>query len=285
MATPFPEGLYQVRARGIEGVQTFRIQGGGHPLVRIELGAGHTHAEEPVVAPDGSLKVVNGDSEWRLAVVERVAWGDQAVTATAVTSRHTFRDLFAREILRPGERISAGSISIVFTDLKNSTRLYREIGDAPAFGRVLSHFDIVRAAASEAGGTVVKTMGDAVMAVFTDPAAALRAMRTAQAALAAPGGARAPLALKCSIHQGPCLAIGQNDRLDYFGTTVNVASRLCALSTGADIVVSGPILGDPGVAAILADPGEGLTATPEAAELKGIGETPFEYWRLAGSAF
>jgi len=39
------------------------------------------------------------------------------------------------------------------------------------------------------------------------------------------------------------------------------------------------------MAAILADPGEGLTATPEAAELKGIGETPFEYWRLAGSAF
>jgi len=285
MAMPFPEGQYQVRARGLAVPQMFRIHADGSALVRIDLGPAHAHAEEQVVAPDGFLKVLNTDSARRLAVVERVAWSDQAVTATAVTSRQTFRDLFAREILRHGERLSAGSITIVFTDLKNSTRLYRQIGDAPAFGRVLSHFDTVKAAASDEGGAIVKTMGDAVMAVFTDPAAALRAMRKAQASLSAPDKAQSPLALKCSIHQGPCLAIGENDRLDYFGTTVNVASRLCALSTGADIVISGPILRDPGVAAILADPGEGLTASPEAAELRGIGESPFEFWRVASAAF
>jgi class 3 adenylate cyclase len=65
---------------------------------------------------------------------------------------------------------------------------------------------------------------------------------------------------------------------------VNVCSRLCALSTGLDIVISGPVLRDPGVAALLADPGEGLTARPEAAELRGIGEGPFEFWRVAGAA-
>jgi class 3 adenylate cyclase len=146
------------------------------------------------VAPDGFLKVLNADAVRRIAVVERVAWSDQSVTATAVTSRQTFRDLFAREILRQGERISVGSVAIVFTDLKNSTRLYRDIGDAPAFGRVLSHFDTVRAAALKEGGAIVKTMGDAVMAVFTDPAAAFRAMRKAQAALSAPDKARSPLA-------------------------------------------------------------------------------------------
>ena len=155
----------------------------------------------------------------------------------------------------------------------------------PAFGRVLSHFDTLRAAASEEGGAIVKTMGDAVMAVFTDPAAAFRAMRKAQAALAAPDKTRSPLALKCSIHQGPCLAIGQNDRLDYFGTTVNVGSRLCALSTGADIVVSGPVMEDAGVAALVADPAQGLAASPEAAPLRGIGESAFGFWRVADSAF
>lgn len=280
MAMPFHEGRYQVRARGVEAPQTFRIQRGGAALIRIDLGPGHAHAEEPVVAPDGFLKVLNADAARRLAVVERVAWSDQSVTATAVTARQTFRDLFAREILRKGERISVGSIAIVFTDLKNSTRLYRDIGDAPAFGRVLSHFDAVKAAAADEGGAIVKTMGDAVMAVFTDPAAAFRAMRKAQAAVSAPDKARLPLALKCSIHHGPCLAIGENDRLDYFGTTVNVCSRMCALSTGADIVISGPVLRDPGVAALLADPAEGLTARPESAELRGVGESPFPYWRV-----
>jgi class 3 adenylate cyclase len=284
MGMPFPEGRYQVWARGLEAPRAFRIKTEGSALVRIDLGPGHGPTEEPVVAPDGFLKVLNADAVRRIAVVERVAWSDQSVTATAVTSRQTFRDLFAREILRQGERISVGSVAIVFTNLKNSTRLYRDIGDAPAFGRVLSHFDTVRAAALNEGGAIVKTMGDAVMAVFTDPAAAFRAMRKAQAALSAPDKARSPLALKCSIHLGPCLAIGQNDRLDYFGTTVNVCSRLCAFSTGLDIVISGPVLRDPGVAALLADPGEGLTARPEAAELRGIGDAPFEFWRVEGAA-
>ncbi len=284
MAVPFPEGRYRVRARGTDVEHTFVIQVGGSALIRIELGQGHEPAGEPVVAPDGFLKVLNTDPVRRVALVERVAWSDQSVTASAVTSRQTFRDLFAREILRQGERISVGSVAIVFTDLKNSTGLYRDIGDAPAFGRVLSHFDVVRAAAADEGGAVVKTMGDAVMAVFADPAGALRAMRKAQAALSAPEKGRLRLVLKCGIHQGPCLAIGQNDRLDYFGTTVNVCSRLCALSTGADIVVSGPILRDPGVAALLADPAEGLTARRDASELRGIGEFPFEYWRVAAAA-
>jgi len=285
MATPFPVGRYRVRAPGLDVQHAFRIRSDGLPLVRIELGPGRAHAGEPVVAPDGFLKVLNVDTVRRLAVVERVAWSDQSVTAAAVTSRQIFRDLFAREMLRQGERISVGSIAIVFTDLKNSTQLYRDIGDAPAFGRILNHFDTIRSAASAEGGAIVKTMGDAVMAVFTEPAAAFRAMRRAQADLSAPDRERLPLALKCSIHQGPCLAIGQNDRLDYFGTTVNVGSRLCALSTGADIVISGPIQRDPDVAALLADPGKRLTARPDAAALGGVGESAFEFWRVTSSPY
>jgi class 3 adenylate cyclase len=283
MATPFPAGRYRVRAPGLEAQHAFRIGSGGSPLVRIELGPGHAHADEPVVAPDGFLKVLNADTARRLAVVERVTWSDQSVTAAVATSRQTFRDLFAKESLRQGERISVGSITIVFTGLKNSTQLYRDIGDAPAFGRVLNHFNAIREAASSEGGAIVKTMGDAAMAVFMDPAAALRAMRKAQGVLSASDRATFPIALMCGIHQGPCLAIGQNDRLDYFGTTVNVSSQLCALSTGADIVISTQVLRDPGVASLLADAGEGLTAKPDAAAPRGAGAPPFEFWRVTGA--
>jgi class 3 adenylate cyclase len=271
-----------VRAQGIELQQAFRIEHGGAPSVRIDVGLGPVPADEPVVAPDGILNIVSTGAAAGVAVIERVAWSDQSVTAAAVTSRQIFRDLFSRDILRQGERISVGVITIVFTDLKNSTQLYREIGDAPAFGRVLSHFDTIKAAVAEEEGGIVKTMGDAVMATFTHPASALRAMRKAQAALRAPGKAGTAFALKCSIHQGPCLAINQNDRLDYFGTTVNVGARLCALSTGSDIVVSGAVLGDPGVAALVAGPGGSLSALHDAAALRGIGGDAFEFWRLAG---
>jgi class 3 adenylate cyclase len=160
--------------------------------VRIDVGPGPAPVDEPAVAPDGILNIVNAVKA-SLAVIERVAWSDQAVTAAAVTSRQIFRDLFSREILRQGERISVGVITIVFTDLKNSTQLYREIGDAPAFGRVLSHFDTVKAA-SPRGGGIVKTMGDAVMATFTHPVAALRAMRRPRRPWRSPGkaGPRSP---------------------------------------------------------------------------------------------
>ena len=281
VAMSFPEGRYRVRTQGVAVQQAFRIENGGSPSVRMDVGPDAMPADEPVVAPDGILNVVNIDRLERLAVIERVAWSDQSVTAAAVTSRQVFRDLFAREILRQGERISVGVITIVFTDLKNSTRLYTEIGDAPAFGRVLSHFDTIKAEVAAEGGGIVKTMGDAVMAVFTHPASALRAMRRAQAALSAPEKAQAAFALKCSIHQGPCLAISQNERLDYFGTTVNVCSRLCGLSSGSDIVASPQVLQDPEVAALLADSGSGLGARRDAAALRGFSDAPFEFWRLA----
>jgi class 3 adenylate cyclase len=282
VAMSFPEGRYRVRAQGIEVQQAFRIERGGAPSVRLEVGPGPAPADEPAVAPDGVLNLVGLGPGSRLAVIERVAWSDQSVTAAAVTSRQIFRDLFSREILRQGERISVGVMTIVFTDLKNSTRLYSEIGDAPAFGRVLSHFDTIKAAVADEGGGIVKTMGDAVMAAFAHPAGALRAMRRAQAALAAPDKAHEPFVLKCSIHQGPCLAINQNERLDYFGTTVNVGARLCALSTGSDIVVSGQVMRDPEVAALVEAPRAPLSARHDAASLRGVGGDAFEFWRLAG---
>jgi class 3 adenylate cyclase len=285
VAVSFPEGHYRVRAPGVAAQQAFRVERDGAKAIRVDVGPGAPPANEPLVAPDGILNVENADAVDHLAVIERVAWGDQAVTAAAVTSRQIFRDLFSREILRQGERISVGVITIVFTDLKNSTKLYTDIGDAPAFGRVLNHFDMIKAAISDEGGGVVKTMGDAVMATFTHPGAALRAMRRAQSALAKEDGGKDPFALKCSIHQGPCLAINQNDRLDYFGTTVNVAARLCSLSTGSDIVVSGSVLDDAEVSELRESAGPGLSVRPDSAPLKGIGEEPFEFWRLMGRSF
>jgi class 3 adenylate cyclase len=81
--------------------------------------------------------------------------------------------------------------------------------------------------ASEAGA-VVKTIGDAVMATFATPdraiAAALR-MRGAMRALNDKSG-REDLLLKIGVHAGPCIAVSMNERQDYFGQTVNIASRV-----------------------------------------------------------
>ncbi|HVU25580.1 MAG TPA: DUF5939 domain-containing protein, partial [Opitutus sp.] len=286
-------GRYRVRSPDVAEQHAFHVVTGAPASVRIDLAA--KPLAEPRVAPDGELVIANAAAAARLAIVEHLAWSDQATTAAEVTSLQLFRDLFSSEVLRRGEKISVGSITIVFTDLKNSTRLYQEIGDAPAFGRVLTHFEILKAAVADEGGAIVKTMGDAIMAVFPRPVAALRAMDHARRWLAQPGSfslpagvsvppsSLKPLALKAGLNCGPCLAINQNDRLDYFGSTVNFAARLCSACTGTDLVLSTAFRSDPEVAAFLDRADAGLHARPERVTLRGFGETVFEVWRVSAN--
>src|SRR6185295_751306 len=127
-------------------------------------------------------------------------------------------------------------------------------------------------------GALVKTIGDAVMAVFRRPSSALKAMLSAQEMLAAPPPGNEPLTLKAGIHTGPCIAVTLNDRLDYFGSTVNLAARLESLSTGDDVIISRSLYDDPEVRALV-DSGE-LQANAFDVELKGFEKERFELWRV-----
>jgi class 3 adenylate cyclase len=116
--------------------------------------------------------------------------------------------------------------------------------------------------------------------VFRHPAAALRAILKAQKILAAPPDGSRPLMLKVGIHTGPCIAVTLNERLDYFGGTVNMAARLEGLSTGGDVIVSPSVYADAEVAEMLAQPENKLTAEPFEQMLKGFDEEQFMLWRI-----
>lgn len=229
-----------------------------------------------------TLTIRNDSSSEQLVMLERLAWTDLAATAADVIALQTFRDLFAAEALRPGQQMSVGTITILFTDLRGSTRMYRDLGDAPAFGAVMSHFDVLKHLIDANRGAIVKTIGDAVMAVFRDPADGVRAALEAQHALAEPNTAPTrPLALKAALHTGPCIAVTLNGRLDYFGSTVNIAARLAALSTGADVVLSAHTADDPSVRAWIESQRDGLAFTSDTAALRGLDESLFELRRLS----
>ena len=168
---------------------------------------------------------------------------------------------------------------MLFTDLRDSTRLYRQIGDAVAFGHVMSHFDVLREAIAAEDGALVKTIGDAVMAVFRRPMAALQAILKAQQMLAAHSTGTSSLVLKAGIHHGPCIAVTLNDRLDYFGSTVNIAARVQNLSMGGDVVVTSAVHDDPEVQQWLSAQGQTILSEPFEATLKGL-EDQFHLWRL-----
>ena len=83
------------------------------------------------------------------------------------------------------------------------------------------------------------------------------------------------------MHHGPCIAVTMNDRLDYFGSVVNMAARVERLSSGTDVVVSGAVRHDPEVEELLSASGGRLVAEPFDAQLKGFDEERFHLWRVA----
>ncbi len=190
-----------------------------------------------------TLNLINATDAESNFQLERTAWSDQASTAADVTALQVFRDLFATEVVRPGEEISIGSVTLMFTDLRDSTRMYRTIGDASAYGRVREHFEILEKYIAEENGGVVKTMGDAVMATFRHPIDALKAVWKAQTEIAERG--EPMLWLKVGLHMGPCIVVNLNDRLDYFGSTVNITARLPGFSKGGELILSEDFYSDP----------------------------------------
>jgi len=279
LSLPLEPGHYRLRVLELAGDQRILVDEHGDASARITVGRATWTCEEINLAPTSAVQLENTTDAEQLLILERTAWNDQAATAAEVTALQVFRDLFSAEALRPGEQISVGTLTVLFTDLRHSTRLYREIGDATAFGRVMNHFDILKREIAAADGALVKTIGDAVMAVFRSPAAAVRAMLNAQRILAEPPDGSSPLILKAGLHTGPCIAVTLNERLDYFGSTVNMAARLEGLSTGSDVIISATVYDDAEVRELISS-SDNLSAEPFEMELKGFVEERFKLWRV-----
>ena len=118
----------------------------------------------------------------------------------------------------------------------------------------------------------MKTIGDGIMGVFTEPADALNAIATGMEGLAqlnTMGGLADDdrLALKVGMHQGICIVVTLNGRLDYFGETVNIAARLAGLAKGGDVVLSQAVVEDASVCQLAESLGD---LRPFASQLSGL---------------
>jgi class 3 adenylate cyclase len=192
------------------------------------------------------------------------------LTAKRLLSNQTFRDIYRTDTLDVDQRLKITSLTFLFTDLKGSTELYERVGDLVAFDMVREHFRVLNESVAAEGGAVVKTIGDAVMATFPTPdralAAALR-MREAMRGLNTAHG-REDLLLKIGIHEGPCLAVSLNERQDYFGQTVNIASRVQGLAISQSILATAPVIENPQSASLL---GGGEKPKAQRHMLRGVG--------------
>jgi class 3 adenylate cyclase len=193
------------------------------------------------------------DSGVTMRMLPDHTYSSPRLTAKRLFASQTFHDLFRAEVFQDAEGFGIKDVTILFTDLKSSTQLYQQIGDLNAFALVREHYGVLNTAILNQHGAIVKTIGDAIMANFTQPVEAVEAALEMLRGLrrlnqSSPHGG---LILKIGIHRGAAIAVTLNNRIDYFGQTVNIASRVQGSAGGDEIYLTEEIHSTPGVLDLL----------------------------------
>ena len=203
---------------------------------------------------------------------------DPYLTGKHLLTSQTFRSLFRSEVVGGAQGLAIRDIALLFTDIRGSTALYQRIGDLNAFQLVQQHFDLLRATTVRHGGAIVKTIGDAVMAAYPDAAQAVGAALEMRGAIEGFNETQPErsVSLKIGIHHGAAIAVTLNDELDYFGQTVNIASRVQEMADAEEIWITEDVWHYPGVHALL----EPYQAEQRTAAFRGI-ERPMTVVRIS----
>jgi adenylate cyclase len=123
-------------------------------------------------------------------------------------------------------------LTLLFTDITSSTALTQQLGDAKAQELVWAHNAIVREALKAAAGREIKHTGDGIMASFSSASRALECAVVIQRAVAASGDDR--LGVHIGLNAGEPVA----EDGDLFGTSVQLARRICDEAAGGEIMAS-----------------------------------------------
>ena len=155
-----------------------------------------------------------------------------------------------------GDRVS-GTSTIVFTDIVGSTAASRSMGDIAWAQLIGDHLRLLREIVESAGGSVVKTLGDGGMYVFSSGSAALQAATQIQEAVS-----ESDVDVRIGVHTGDVV----QDHDDYIGLTVSKAARVAAAADAKEILVST-------ATAEMVNPSQFEFGTPRTVELKGLDGT------------
>ncbi|MBV8762819.1 MAG: adenylate/guanylate cyclase domain-containing protein [Deltaproteobacteria bacterium] len=229
-----------------DGDLLVRARGAGHSLtiartaptgVAVDVGdAGFRQTTDDV--PERVLRVTNHSAKPIRLMVERAGWASPRARGSLIMTIPGFVDLFGTDAPATGLAMEVGRIAVLFTDLVGSVELYQRVGDAKAFALVQQHWRDVSKIVLERRGSVIKTLGDGVFAAFSEVddaiAAALDIMAAAEQLSRQHGLA---FAIRAGCHEGPCFIVRANDRVDLFGSTINLAARLSALAGGQQLAL------------------------------------------------
>lgn len=279
LALELDEGEYRLRGPQLPFAHEFAVRAtAATSRCELNLARRPAFAPEELHAGGQVFDLVNDHDQELLVRIERVAPRTDALTAARASSLALFRELFPGEVLSPGQVMPISTITLLVTEIEGD--LYAQGDDQRTFRVLHELFQTIAAQVKRQRGALVKTVGEGTLSVFPDPLAALQAALEVAPAVAQQEHTRTVL-LKMAIHRGVAMAATLNDHLDYFGQTVNQATRLAALCGPGELLLSPEVATDQRVVALLQ--ARGLDASVISAPLAGLSGWLVSRIVLAGS--
>ena len=245
------EGRYRLRGPQMPWSIDLRIESSA--IIRrwpINLNA-NEQKQLPSLGVGGQvLELVNDRPYELLFRVERTADRDDALTAARATALASFRTLFPGQLLSAGYLAPAATTTLLMVEIDGGENLYDELGEAQTFRLLQVTFGAIEDYVRAEGGAVIKTIGEGLLIAFTDLSSGVRTALNLASVIATQKNT-ANIRLKIALHRGLTMVATVNDRLDYFGHTVNFTSRLLKEAKSGELLVSAAITDDREAAALL----------------------------------
>ncbi len=280
-----PEGSFRLRGPQLPWSADFVVRKvAGTGRWDIDLVSGPGAEQPPALRAGGQVFALHNTSDQEILIrIERTAPRNDALTAARAASLPLFRELFPGEVLAPGQLATVSTVTLLFTsfDPARADALYHDLGDARAFGMIHEHLQKIGNAIRQGGGAVIKTVGEGVLASFSQVTAAV------ETALSLPrrldqSGPSPSAGLRIGIHRGPALAATVNDQLDYFGTTARDAIAILSQARDGELVLTQAVAADPEVAGRYLT-SRGIEQPPRSCQLRSPGIGMLSGCGLTGS--
>lgn len=216
------EGAYIVRGPQMPFIINFRV-GHDEGMRRVELSLARPPSDSRIQLPVGSqvIHLCNDSAIDQQVRIERTADRHDALSAANASAMALFRELFPGEVLSSDQIVSVAHITVMRVKIHGSQGLYETLGDGPAFSQIRKSLDLILRIVKANSGAVVKTVGEGVLASFSDPkSAVMAAIGLVQSTL------NDELQISVAIHSGSAMVATLDERIDYFGKTLKTLDQL-----------------------------------------------------------
>jgi class 3 adenylate cyclase len=156
-----------------------------------------------------------------------------------------FREFFEFDCLKSTETLNISSVVVLYTNICNSTQIYEGLGNKLSYELVQENLKILKESIETEGGMVMKTISDSILASFLRSSSAINSIFKAKEKLEKFNSSkdfREQVYIKFGVHIGPVLLVNANNKLDYFGTTVNQVFKIQTLADRENFAFSEQVL-------------------------------------------